>query len=116
MTILPSISVGGAVAASGFALPNTSANIYTAPSNGYAILQLNIIGNVATTNIVRIVLASQAILQFAAGAIPATPSVIPAYPNNPIIVYVGPGQTLSVDNPGSGAIVTVHATGVVFTS
>lgn len=113
-----SIKVNGAVSASATA----DGTLYTAPANGYAIVNIMVTGSTTGNTEILFLIDSK----YAAAA-RYSPSVgmffegqyreasLPGSRANMTSIYVGPGQALTVDfNSGGTGTITAYVTGVEF--
>ncbi len=105
------IKVNGAVSVSGTASGGTL-TLYTAPSNGYAIVQVS--WSVATGSNMRILVGSRIVYYVNESNHPANNGTTIGQGMSALTLYIGPSQTLQIsESAGSGSISAV-ASGVEF--
>ncbi len=88
------IKANAAVSATG----TSGATLYTAPSTGYAIINVCLSVN-NSTNVLNITVGTRIVLQFQTGATVAAPGVT-YYP-----IMVGPSQVVGLSGGGGGTVV-----------
>ena len=103
------IKVSAAVDATATANANTQ-TIYTAPANGYAIVQFAVTTNAGSAGSVSV--GSRAMMTFASGNTFPTMTASTASMSLPI-AYLGPSQEIKI-TANTGANVTCVVTGVAF--
>lgn len=114
-TVSGGIKINNAVNAQVTVSSGATANVYTAPANGYAIVQIYAFDSLNGYATIKV---SGKPVYFINGRPPGAPNYSVSAPDytgtGTIIVYVGPSQTLSVQEGSGFHAVTVYVTGVEF--